>query len=71
MIKIRRIMKQKTVKSAKKRLVTTGSGKMLRRRLSAQHLAMGKSKRVRRGADKKMAIAQADRAKIKRLVPYR
>lgn len=64
-------MKQKTVKSAKKRLITTGSGKILRRRLSAQHLAMGKSKRVRRSADKKVLVSSADRRKIRQLVPYR
>ncbi len=64
-------MKQKTVKSAKKRLMTTGSGKILRRRLSAQHLAMGKSKRVRRAAGKKVLISSVDSRKIKKLVPNR
>jgi large subunit ribosomal protein L35 len=63
-------MKQKTVKSAKKRLITTGSGKILRRRLSAQHLAMRKSKRVRRLADKKVLVSPADQRKIRQLVPY-
>ena len=64
-------MKQKTVKSAQKRLMTTGSGKILRRKLSAQHLAMGKSKRVRRAAGKKVAVSRADQRKIRLLVPYR
>ena len=64
-------MKQKTVKSAKKRVVLSGKGKFLRRRLSAQHLAAGKSKRVKRAANKKLIISQADVRKIKRMVPYR
>lgn len=64
-------MKQKTLKSAKKRLMITGSGKILRRNLTAQHLAMGKSKRVRRAAGKKVAVSRADQRKINRLVPYR
>jgi len=64
-------MKLKTVKSAKKRLITTGSGKILRRKLTAQHLAMGKSKRVRRAAGKKVLVSTADQRKIRRLVPYR
>lgn len=64
-------MKQKTVKSAKKRVSISGKGKFLRRRLSAQHLAAGKSKRVKRNANKKIEISQADSIKIKRMVPYR
>lgn len=64
-------MKQKTVKSAKKRVIISGSGKIFRRTLSAQHLSAGKSKRVRRAANKKTIIAKADKRNIKRLVPYR
>jgi ribosomal protein L35 len=63
-------MKQKTVKSARKRLIKTGSGKILRRRISAQHLVMGKSKRARASAGKKDLISPADSGNIKRLTPY-
>lgn len=64
-------MKQKTVKSAKKRVSVTGKGKFLRRNLSAQHLTAGKSKRVRRATGKKIIISKVDLKKIKRMVPYR
>lgn len=64
-------MKQKTVKSAQKRLTKTGSGKILRRKMTTQHLVMGKSKRARRASGQKVAIDQADQRKISRLVPYR
>ncbi|MEK7143053.1 MAG: 50S ribosomal protein L35 [Patescibacteria group bacterium] len=63
-------MKLKTVKSAQKRIKITRQGKILRRQLSAQHLTQGKSKRVRRAAGKLSQIAQADKKKIKKLVPY-
>lgn len=63
-------MKQKTVKSAQKRIIKTGSGKILRRKITAQHLVMGKSKRARRLSGKRAKISSADLRKIKRLVPY-
>ncbi len=63
-------MKQKTVKSAKKRVVKiTKRGKLLRRKLSGQHLAAGKSKRTLRASNKKTAIAASDVQKIKRMIP--
>lgn len=64
-------MKLKTVKSARKRVIVSGRGKFLRRNLSAQHLAAGKSKRVRSAADKTVTISRTDAKKIKRMVPYR
>lgn len=64
-------MKLKTVKSAQKRIKITRQGKLLRRKLSAQHLTQGKSKRARRGAGKLSQVARADKNKIKKLIPYR
>lgn len=64
-------MKQKTVKSAQKRIIKTGSGKILRRKITAQHLVMGKSKRARRSSGKPTKISSADLRKVKKLVPYR
>ena len=64
-------MKQKTVKAAIKRIKITGKGKLMRRRMSAQHLSMGKSKRVRRNSDKFMQVSTADSKRIKRLIPNR
>lgn len=62
-------MKQKTVKAAIKRIKITGSGKLMRRRMSAQHLSMGKSKRVRRNANKFTQVARADSKRLKKLIP--
>ena len=64
-------MKLKTVKSAAKRIVKiTRTGKVLHRKLSAQHLSAGKSKRVRSLADKTVAFNKVDAKNIKKLVPY-
>lgn len=63
-------MKQKTVKTAKKRILkTTKAGKLLRRKLSGQHLTQGKSKRVMSATGKSQAVAKADQKRIKRLIP--
>ena len=63
-------MKQKTVKTARKRITNvTKSGKLMRRKLSAQHLTTGKSKRALRGSTKKDVISKADSAKIKKMIP--
>lgn len=62
-------MKQKTVKSAIKRVHRTGSSKLMRRKMSAQHLSAGKSKRVRSDASKSVKVSKADAKRIKRLIP--
>jgi ribosomal protein L35 len=63
-------MKQKTVKSAQKRVVKiSGRGKILRRTLSGQHLAAGKSKRTLRASNKKRVISSSDTKKFKRMIP--
>lgn len=65
-------MKQKTVKTASKRITNvTPNGKLMRRKLSAQHLTTGKSKRSLRDSTKKTSISTADSAKIKKLIPNR
>ena len=64
-------MKVKTSKSAKKRIVKiTKKGKVIRRKLSAQHLVAGKSKRTLASARRKAAVSSSDAKKIKRMVPY-
>lgn len=64
-------MKQKTVKSAAKRIVKiTKNGLVLHRKTSAQHRVAGKSKRVRSLADKTVAFNHADAKNIKKMVPY-
>ena len=64
-------MKVKTSKSAKKRIVKiTKKGKIIRRKLSAQHLVAGKSKRTLSNSRRKANVSRADAKKIKRMVPY-
>lgn len=63
-------MKLKNSKSARKRVIPTGSGKLTHRKLAAQHLSAGKSKRVRSNADKTEAFSKVDVKNIKKLVPY-
>lgn len=63
-------MKQKTVKSAKKRIVKiTKNGKIIRRTISGQHRTTGKSKRVLRASNKKTSVSKADKNKFKKLIP--
>lgn len=64
-------MKQKTIKTVSKRVTKTGSGRLRRRRLSAQHLAEGKSKRALRKRGQFRDISSADAKKIKRMIPNR
>jgi ribosomal protein L35 len=64
-------MKLKTVKTAQKRIANiTGTGKALRLRMSAQHLAPGKSKRALKGTKIFAHISRADIKRIKRMLPY-
>lgn len=63
--------KLKTNKSAAKRIIRiTRTGKMLRRKMSAQHRRKGKSKRTKREASHLLVVAKSDMKKLRRLVPY-
>ncbi|AKM82604.1 TPA: 50S ribosomal protein L35 [Candidatus Berkelbacteria bacterium] len=63
-------MKAKTVKTASKRITNvTKTGKLMRRKLSGQHLTTGKSKRTLRNSTKKMALTHADYRKIAKMLP--
>lgn len=65
-------MKLKTSKSASKRVLKiTSKGKIMRRQLSAQHLAVGKSKRAKKASKTDTTFSQADSKNIRKLVPYR
>lgn len=64
-------MKLKTVKTARKRIArVTKSGKILRRRMSAQHLVRNKSRRVRKNAGQKLAVTKSDIERMRHLIPY-
>ena len=56
---------RKTHKAASKRILKLSKrGKLMRRNLSAQHLATNKSKRSRRDSTKNTSFSNADRKKI-------
>ncbi|MFA6492551.1 MAG: 50S ribosomal protein L35 [Patescibacteria group bacterium] len=63
-------MKQKTIKTAAKRVTKTKSGLIQRRTLSAQHLTQGKSKRALKASGRPQTVSSADVKNIKRMVPY-
>jgi len=62
--------KLKTHKGAKSRFHITGSGKIMRVKIGKSHLRRRKAKRTRRLFDETIALAPADRKRIKRLLPY-
>lgn len=65
-------MKLKTSKSATKRIAKfTKKGKIIRRKMAAQHLRQGKSKRTKKLAGKFTTVSKTDSKKIKKLVPYK
>lgn len=63
--------KLKTRKSIAKRVASvTASGRLLRRKTTAQHLVHRKSKRTRKNSGEKVAFSPAEEKKLKKLVPY-
>ena len=62
--------KLKTHKGAQSRFHITGSGKILRVKGPKSHLRRNKAKRTRRLFDEKVALHQADRPRIRRLIPH-
>ncbi len=64
-------MKLKTSKSAAKRIVKiTRNNKIIRRKMSAQHLGQGKSKRTKKEAGKFLLVEKTELKKLKKLLPY-
>jgi len=62
--------KIKTHKGAKDRFRVTGGGKMMRVKGPKSHLRRRKSKRTKRLFDETIPVSSADRARVKRLLPY-
>ncbi len=62
--------KIKTHKGAQSRFDITGTGKLMRTKGGKSHLRLHKAKRVKRLYDSKLPVSPADRARIKRLLPY-
>ena len=63
--------KIKTHKGAQSRFHITGSGKIMRTKGGKSHLRLRKSKRAKRLYDETIAVSPVDRARIKRLIPYK
>jgi len=64
------VPKIKTHKGAKSRFHITGSGKIMRVKIGKSHLRRRKAKRTKRLYDETIPVAPADRARIRRLLPY-
>jgi large subunit ribosomal protein L35 len=62
--------KLKTHKGAKARIHVTGSGKLLRRKRMSSHLRRKKPTKVTRKYSDKVAVADADQPRLRRLIPY-
>ncbi len=62
--------KLKTHKGAKARFRYSGGGKALRMKGLSSHLRRKKSKRSRRMFDDTVPVSKADKAKLRRLIPY-
>ncbi len=62
--------KLKTHKGAKTRFHITGTGKIMRTKGGKSHFRRRKPARVRRLYDETIPLSDADRIRIKRLIPY-
>ena len=62
--------KIKTHKGAQSRFHITGTGKLMRVKGPKSHLRRNKAKRTRRLFDETIPVSSADRARIKKLLPY-
>jgi large subunit ribosomal protein L35 len=62
--------KLKTHKGAKSRLHITGSGKIMRVKVGKSHLRRKKPARTKRLYDDMVPVQPADKARLKRLLPY-
>ena len=62
--------KLKTHKGAKSRFHVTGSGKIMRVKVGKSHFRRKKPARTRRLYDETIPLQPADKARIKKLLPY-
>ncbi|MFC2024861.1 50S ribosomal protein L35 [Chloroflexota bacterium] len=63
--------KIKTHKGAKSRFHITGSGKIMRTKGGKSHLRLRRAKRAKRLYDDKLPLSPSDKARVKKLLPYR
>ena len=62
--------KMKTHKGAARRFRLTGSGKLMRTKQGKSHLRRKKSRRARALYDNMIPVHRADRARLRRVLPY-
>lgn len=62
--------KLKTHKGAQRRFHITGSGKIMRAKGMKSHFRRRKSARVKRLFDEMIQVSDADKPRLKRLMPY-
>ncbi len=62
--------KLKTHKGAKSRFHITGTGKIMRTKGGKSHFRRRKPGRVKRLYDETIPLSDADKARIRRLIPY-
>ena len=62
--------KIKTHKGAQSRFHITGSGKIMRTKGGKSHLRRRKPSRVKRLYDETIPVSPADKARLRRLLPY-
>ncbi|MFC1984728.1 50S ribosomal protein L35 [Chloroflexota bacterium] len=63
--------KIKTHKGAQRRFHITGTGKIMRVKGGKSHLRLRKSKRTKRLYDEMIPVDSTNRARLKRLLPYK
>jgi len=63
--------KMKTHKGAQRRFHITGSGKIMRAKGGKSHFRLRKSKRTKRLYDEMIQVDPSNKARIKRLLPYK
>jgi large subunit ribosomal protein L35 len=62
--------KLKTHKGAKSRLHVTGTGKIMRVKVGKSHFRRRKPARTKRLYDEMIQVQSADKARLKKLLPY-
>ena len=62
--------KLKTHRGAAKRFKKTGSGKFVRSNAFKQHILTSKTRSRKRGLKGTTVVADADQAKLRRMMPY-
>ena len=62
--------KLKTHKATARRFQVSGNGKLMRTRHGKSHLRRNRSARAKREYDEMFVVSNADRARVRQLIPY-